>query len=296
MKGLFGRWLKEPLPGILGSLTVGAGFVLSLLAFSALLARGGDSGTVTLWQYHRAGELELSLGFVIDNLSVVMMLIITGIDTLIHVYSLGYMHGDEGFSRYLAKLNLFVAAMLTLVMADSFLLMFIGWEGIGVCSYLLIGFWHRDKLNTDPARKAFTVNRIGDVGFLLGMFLTFQDFGTLSIAAVNDAAAGLASRRDDWTDAGQCSHPCGDDGHSRGLPDCKGRTALRRGRCTPAGSVFQQRRHPRCNLWLAAGSEWAAALRHLAPYLGDDRLLYVPLVLPNVCWRGTPQRGQGEPP
>ena len=127
----------------------------------------------------------------IDRLSVTMMLIITGVGLLIHIYSIGYMHGDDGNSRYFAELNLFVAAMLVLVMADSFPLMFIGWEGVGVCSYLLIGFWYRDRANPDAGRKAFIVNRVGDVGFLLAMFLTFKTFGTLNIAAVNAAAPAM---------------------------------------------------------------------------------------------------------
>lgn len=194
INGLFGRSFagangRSLLPGIIGTVMVAAGFVLSLIAFVALLGRDDPSVSVLLWQYLAVGELNLSLGFVIDQLSMVMMLIITGVGTLIHLYSIGYMRGDDGVSRYFMGLNLFVAAMLILVMADSFLLMFIGWEGVGVCSYLLIGFWYRNHFNADAARKAFIVNRIGDVGFLLAMFLTFKSFGTLNIAAVNEAAA-----------------------------------------------------------------------------------------------------------
>lgn len=190
INGLLGRWLKEPLPGILATALVAAGFVVSLVALAGLWGR--DEGvSLTLWRYLSAGDFELTFGFKLDNLSVLMMLIITGVGALIHLYSIGYMRGDPGYSRYFAGLNLFVAAMLVLVMADTYLLMFIGWEGVGVCSYLLIGFWYREKLNADAARKAFIVNRIGDVGFLLAMFLTFKTFGTLNIAAVNDAAAAL---------------------------------------------------------------------------------------------------------
>ena len=186
--GLFGRWLRAPLPGIIASLAVAAGLVLSLLALIALLARGGGSVDVTLWHFLTAGDLDVSFGFLIDNLSAFMMVIVTLVGLLIHIYSVGYMRDDRGFARYFAGLNLFVAAMLVLVMADSFLLMFIGWEGVGVCSYLLIAFWYGDRLNVNAARKAFIVNRIGDVGFLLGMFLTFHAFGTLDIATVNQAA------------------------------------------------------------------------------------------------------------
>ena len=190
INGLFGRSLKEPVPGIIGTVAVGAGFLLSLVAFFALMGRE-EGVSVALWPYLTAGDFRLDVGFLLDPLSVLLMLVITGVGTLIHLYSIGYMHGDDGFSRYFAGLNLFVAAMLVLVMADSFLLMFVGWEGVGVCSYLLIGFWYGDRLNADAARKAFIVNRIGDVGFLLAMFLTFRAFGTLNIAAVNEAALGL---------------------------------------------------------------------------------------------------------
>ncbi len=190
INAFFGRSLKEPVPGIIASLAVAGGFVLAVLAFFGL--QGSEHGVqVTLWRYLTAGTLHLDAGFMIDRLSVTMMLIITGVGLLIHIYSIGYMHGDDGNSRYFAELNLFVAAMLVLVMADSFPLMFIGWEGVGVCSYLLIGFWYRDRANPDAGRKAFIVNRVGDVGFLLAMFLTFKVFGTLNIGAVNAAAPAM---------------------------------------------------------------------------------------------------------
>jgi NADH-quinone oxidoreductase subunit L len=191
INGLFGRALKEPLPGILGSIAIGAGFILSVLAFFGLRGMEEPSVHIPLWNYLTAGNFNLSLGFHIDSLSVVMMMIITGVGFLIHVYSIAYMHGDDGFSRYFMALNLFVAAMLVLVMADNFLLTFIGWEGVGVCSYLLIGFWYTQRANPDAARKAFVVNRIGDVGFLLAMFLVFKTFGTLNISEVNDAARAM---------------------------------------------------------------------------------------------------------
>ncbi|HHO54864.1 MAG TPA: NADH-quinone oxidoreductase subunit L, partial [Trueperaceae bacterium] len=181
INGIFGRQLKEPLPGIIASLAVLAGFLLSVLAFLGL--QGQEHGTVVqLWQYLSAGDFKLNFAFNIDHLAVVMMMIITGVGFLIHIYSIAYMHGDDGFSRYFSFLNLFIAAMLVLVMADSFPLMFIGWEGVGVCSFLLIGFWYTIKANADAARKAFIVNRIGDFGFLLAMFLTYKVFGTLNIA------------------------------------------------------------------------------------------------------------------
>ena len=192
INGFFGKRLREPLPGIIAATAVGTGFVLSVLAFFGLAAYPERTARIPLWSYLQGGSFSLDLGFVIDPLSVTLMLIITGVGLLIHVYSAGYMHRDPGFSRYFAGLNLFIAAMLILVMADSFFLMFLGWEGVGVCSYLLIGFWYAIKENADAARKAFIVNRIGDVGFLLAMFLTVKTFGTLNIAEVNAAAPLLA--------------------------------------------------------------------------------------------------------
>ena len=191
INGIFGKSLKEPLPGIIASIMVGASFLLSFLAFLVLWISPVQSVQLTLWPYLQAGNFSLELGFMIDSLSITMMLVITGVGLLIHLYSIGYMHGDPGFSRYFAQLNLFVAAMALLVLGDSFLLIFLGWEGVGVCSYLLIGFWYGEKANADAARKAFIVNRIGDVGFLLAMFLIVASFGTLNIYDVNQAANAL---------------------------------------------------------------------------------------------------------
>ena len=123
-----------------------------------------------------------------DSLTAVMLLIITGIGFLIHVYSIGYMHGDSGYTRYFAYLNLFVFAMLILVLADNYLMMFVGWEGVGLCSYLLIGFWYEKKSATDAGKKAFIVNRIGDFGFLLGMFTLFAAFDGLDFIPIFEHA------------------------------------------------------------------------------------------------------------
>ena len=192
INGLFGRALKEPLPGILATLVAAGAFVLSLIAFVALQGRDDPTVAVTVWPYLNLAGLDLSIGAVIDPLSVLMMLVITGVGTLIHLYSMGYMHGDAGYARYFALLNLFVAAMSILVLADSFLLMFVGWEGVGVSSFLLIGFWYATKANADAARKAFIVNRIGDLGLMFAMFLMVGVFGTLTIAEVNAEAVTMA--------------------------------------------------------------------------------------------------------
>ncbi len=191
VNGLFGARLREPLPGVIASAAVGAAFVLSLVAFATFGERDAGVG-VRLWEFMPVAGLDLAVAFHLDQLSLLMMLIITGVGALIHVYSIGYMHGDDGYARYFSALNLFVAAMLVLVMADSYPLLFVGWEGVGVCSFLLIGFWYRQKQNPDAARKAFIVNRIGDAGFLVAMFLIYRTFGTLTISEVNAAVAGFA--------------------------------------------------------------------------------------------------------
>ncbi len=192
INGLAGRAMRAPRAGIVATAAVGAGFVLSLIALLALAGRDDRSVSVALWPYASVGGLDLSFGFLIDPLSVLMLTVVTGVGTLIHLFSIGYMRGDDGHARYFALLNLFVAAMTVLLLADGFVLLFVGWEGVGVASYLLIGFWYRTRANADAARKAFVMNRIGDAGFLMAMFLTAGAFGTLHIASVNEAAVGMA--------------------------------------------------------------------------------------------------------
>jgi NADH-quinone oxidoreductase subunit L len=137
-----------------------------------------------VFEWITVGEWSLPLGLAVDPLAAVMILVVTGVGSLIHVYSVGYMHEDPGIRRYFAYLNLFMFSMLVLVMADSILLMFVGWEGVGLCSYLLIGFWYKDLKNADAGKKAFVTNRIGDFGFLLGIFLLWQLFGSLDFGAM----------------------------------------------------------------------------------------------------------------
>jgi NADH-quinone oxidoreductase subunit L len=191
INGLFGRRLKsELLVGIIGSATVGIGFVIAVLTFIEMLGMPPADRVfiVELFNWISTGGLSVSFAYQMDQLSVLMMLIVTGVGFLIHVYSIGYMHGDPGFARFFSYLNLFIFAMLNLILADNFLLMFLGWEGVGLCSYLLIGFWYDRKFEkgttSDAANKAFIVNRIGDVGFLIGMFLIFSTFGTLTFQGV----------------------------------------------------------------------------------------------------------------
>ncbi len=199
VNGLLGRRIKsEVIVGAIGSATVGIGFALSCMMFFEMLGALPEdrSHVVTLFRWVGVGALDINIAYQVDQLSILMLLIVTGIGFLIHLYSIGYMHGDPGFWRFFAYLNLFIFAMLNLIMADNFLLMFLGWEGVGLCSYLLIGFWYDRKFEKgttgDAAKKAFIVNRIGDVGFLIGMFLIFETFGSLKFADVFSHASTLS--------------------------------------------------------------------------------------------------------
>ena len=143
---------------------------------------------VNLFTWMNVGGLNINFAYQVDQLSLVMALIVTGVGFIIHVYSIGYMHGDKSFWRFFAYLNLFIFAMMNLILGDNFVLLFLGWEGVGLCSYLLIGFWYDRKFEksttSDAAKKAFIVNRIGDFGFLLGMFLIYMTFDSLNFNEV----------------------------------------------------------------------------------------------------------------
>ncbi|HMC17943.1 MAG TPA: NADH-quinone oxidoreductase subunit L, partial [Gemmatimonadales bacterium] len=144
---------------------------------------------VQYWDWLPVGELQVAVALQLDQLSAVMILVVTGVGALIHLFSVGYMHDDPGYARYFAYLNLFVFFMLMLVLGASFPVMFVGWEGVGLCSYLLIGFWFTEKINADAGKKAFIVNRIGDFGFLVAMMLIFWHTGSLDFATVFPKAA-----------------------------------------------------------------------------------------------------------
>ena len=166
--------------GVIGSLAILASFIISLGVFFEVKAGNGKPTTVLLFDFINAGNLHIPFAFQVDALSSLFLLIITGIGFLIHVYSASYMSHDEGVVKYFAFLNLFVFSMLLLVLGANYLIMFIGWEGVGLCSYLLIGFWYKNHAYTNAAKKAFVMNRIGDLGFLIGMLLVFVHFGTLT--------------------------------------------------------------------------------------------------------------------
>jgi NADH-quinone oxidoreductase subunit L len=177
---------KDRPVGVLASATVFGSFLLGVAAFVELTARAPASRRMVndLFSWISVPPLEVKASFVLDQLSAVMVLVVSGVGFLIHVYSIGYMHGDRGYRRFFTYLNLFVFAMLVLVMGGNFLVMFVGWEGVGLCSYLLIGYFYEKKSAADAGKKAFVVNRIGDFGFLLAIFLIFWQYGTLDFAGV----------------------------------------------------------------------------------------------------------------
>ena len=192
INGLLMRGRGEKLVGTIGSAAVLASFVTSLFALSELLGLTPESRVLNdvVYPWISSGALKLDIAFQFDPLSAVMCLVVSGVGFLIHVYSIGYMHGESGFRRYFTYLNLFVFAMLMLVLGKNFVVMFVGWEGVGLCSYLLIGYYYEKRSATDAGKKAFIVNRIGDFGFLLGMFIIFWTFKSLDFETVKAAVAG----------------------------------------------------------------------------------------------------------
>jgi NADH-quinone oxidoreductase subunit L len=183
INGLLGRrYIKDQAhyPAII---SVGLSLLVATVVF-AEVALGGGGGDIVLYQWIVGNGLEVNVGFLVDPLSVVMLMVVCGVGFLIHIYSIGYMHGDGGYYRFFTYLNLFMFSMLILVLADNYLLMFVGWEGVGLCSYLLIGFWFHKKSAADAGKKAFVVNRIGDAGFLLGLFLIYTLLGTFNFTPV----------------------------------------------------------------------------------------------------------------
>jgi NADH-quinone oxidoreductase subunit L len=182
---------RRTITTVVGPGVIGLAFVIALVNFGRML--GADLHEPLIERYFTwmsAGSLQVQAALQLDQLSILMTLIITGVGFLIHVYSTAYMGGDPGYSRYFAYINLFVFFMLVLVLGSSYALMFVGWEGVGLCSYLLIGFWFKDKEKADAGKKAFIVNRIGDFGFLVAMFMIFSNLGTLDFVGVFDAAPG----------------------------------------------------------------------------------------------------------
>lgn len=180
INGLFWKRMPKTLGGIIGCLTILASFCISVGIFFEVKNATAPIPPIVLFDFIHSGKLNIPFAFQVDALSSLFLLIITGVGFLIHVYSTSYMGHDEGMVKYFSYLNLFVFSMLLLVLGANYLIMFIGWEGVGLCSYLLIGFWFKNKDYTNAAKKAFIMNRIGDLGFLVGMLLILVNYGTLS--------------------------------------------------------------------------------------------------------------------
>jgi NADH-quinone oxidoreductase subunit L len=203
---IFGKWFSEAIIGTVASLASGAAFVISVLLTLSLSANHGELVRWRLAEWIHIGALELDWTFRVDSLSTTMMLVVSGVGTLIHIYAIGYMHEDVRFKndvgrfrRFFIYLNLFIAMMMILVSGDSYLMLFVGWEGVGLCSFLLIGFWYElDTLgrpswaNSNAAKKAFIVNRVGDFGFLIAGFIMFWALGSFQFDEVFEAAEGAA--------------------------------------------------------------------------------------------------------
>ncbi len=190
-----GRRAGDPGAGWLATSAIGLSFLSALATFVQLLGKDAEARSVAkpIFTWIRAGGFEVKAGLLIDPLSVTMALFVTGVGTLIHLYSIGYMKGDDRYPRFFVYLNLFAFSMLVLVLSDSFLLTFLGWEGVGACSYLLVSFWFERSSAASAGKKAFVVNRVGDFGFMVAMFLIFATFGTLDYQGVLSRAEVLTT-------------------------------------------------------------------------------------------------------
>ena len=200
LNGVFGRWFPKWLVTAIGLLAPAAAFGMVLNAARGLIGFAPAFASLPSVEacpigWINVGTLHVGFSFVLDQLSLVMLLVVTGVGFLIHIYSVGYMGHEEGYARYFSFLNLFLFFMTTLVLAGNVLLMFVGWEGVGLASYLLIGFFFKRKSAADAGKKAFIVNRIGDFGFLIGIFLLLANFGTLNFSEI----AGKLAANPGWT-------------------------------------------------------------------------------------------------
>ncbi len=192
---LFGKRIGEPLAGWIATGLLALSFLWSIVMFAELRSIPAEQRhhVLKMFDWISAGRFHVSFGFLVDPLSVTMILFVTGIGTLIHLYAIGYMHGDSRFSRFFAYLNLFAASMLVLILGSSFLMTFLGWEGVGLCSYLLISFWFERETAAVAGKKAFITNRVGDFGFMLAMFLIFERLGTLDYGGISSSGHVIPS-------------------------------------------------------------------------------------------------------
>ena len=185
LNGLLNKKLSGTVAGLIGSATVLGSFLISVMLFRNFQYQY----TVQLFDWIDVGSLQIPFSYQIDQLSLIMLLLVTGVGFLIHVYSIGYMHHDENVGKFFSFLNLFIFSMLLLVLGANFVILFLGWEGVGLCSYLLIGFWNKNTSYNNAAKKAFIINRIGDLGFLLGIFLIYLTFNSVQYAEVFQKAS-----------------------------------------------------------------------------------------------------------
>src|SRR6266478_4817564 len=179
INGLFGRRFPQRIVSSIALAFPGASFLMALWIASRFSSLAAIPHIETLGRWIQAGSFSVDFAYQLDQLSMIMLLVVTGVGFLIHIYSVGYMAHEGGYYRFFGYMNLFMFAMLTLVLANNMLLMFVGWEGVGLCSYLLIGFYFLKKSASDAGKKAFIVNRIGDAGFILGILLTAVTLGTI---------------------------------------------------------------------------------------------------------------------
>src|SRR5579863_3483112 len=188
INGILGRRFAK---SIINAVALGSVLLSFVWAIKVVAALGETQVSEHYFDWIVAGGLRVGCDLSVDRLTAVMLLVVTGVGSLIHIYSIGYMAHEGGYYRFFAYLNLFMFFMLTLVLGANYLMLFVGWEGVGLCSYLLIGFWFLKKSATDAGNKAFIVNRIGDFGFLLGLFLLFRQFGTLDFAPIFQNASAM---------------------------------------------------------------------------------------------------------
>ncbi|WP_348823742.1 NADH-quinone oxidoreductase subunit L [Flavobacterium aestuarii] len=193
----FGKALGKSVSGIIGTLSIVVSFLVSI-SFFLQISQTHQAVSIQLFDWIQISKFNVSFGFLLDQLSILWLLFVTGIGSLIHLYSISYMHDDENMHKFFAYLNLFVFFMISLVVGSNLLVMFIGWEGVGLCSYLLIGFWHKNQDYNDAAKKAFIMNRIGDLGLLIGIFILGSLFSTLDFASLQTAIAGAKNLDTLW--------------------------------------------------------------------------------------------------
>lgn len=213
----FGKSIGKSASGILGTLTVVVSFAASVYFFMQI-NQTQQPIRISLFDWIEISNFKVDFGFLLDQLSILWLLFVTGIGSLIHMYSISYMHDDENMHKYFAYLNLFIFFMITLVIGSNLLVLFIGWEGVGLCSYLLIGFWHKNQEFNDAAKKAFIMNRIGDLGLLIGIFIIGSLFSTLDYDTLKTAIAGATDLNMYWISAAAFALFIGACGKSAQIP------------------------------------------------------------------------------